>query len=353
MSRTRTITPSQTLFASTNATGTQTVVQLHRIQSANHSHSTKRTPVTVYGQQAPIDQVILEPSDVSLDFSYLLTNVLNEKNLGFNYDGSAQSISGFLTKSTDERNYFLLSAPEGEDAVGGDTTAASNVVWGFGNGFISSYQVDLAVGSFPTASVTVQALNPVCYNNSTGQATPAINPILGTRITGKNFTLPASTSGVVGQASALRPGDVFFELTSPLLGVDLDDAKIQNAKISVDLGREPLNKLGSHFPFSREIQYPINISVSIDANVGELTTGSLTDILCNDSSYDLAFGVKRPACDNNGEVVVRYDIRGAKWDSSQYKTQLGSSESVSLQFTAQIGGPRDLDKGLFISGVLD
>lgn len=353
MSRTRTITPSQTIFASTNATGAQTVNQLYRIQSCNHSHSVRRTPVTAYGQQAPLDQVILEPVDVSLDFSYLITNALNEKNLGFNYDGSAQSISGFLTKTTDERNYYLLTAPEGEDAVGGDTTPSTNVVWGLGNGFITSYQAELAVGSFPTASVQVQALNPVCYASSSGQQTPAINPVSGTRITGTNFTLPVSESGVVGQASALRPGDVFFTLENPILGVDLDDAKIQSARISVDLSREPLNKLGSHFPFSREIQYPINVTVSVEASVGELTTGSLTSILCNDSAYDLSFGIRRPDCANTGEVVISYEVKGAKWDSSSYSTQQGNSETVSLQWTAQIGGPRDLDKGLFISGVLD
>lgn len=353
MSRIRTITPSQTLFVSSNATGTQTISQLYRLQSCNHSASVKRTPVTVYGQQAPLDQLILEPVEVSADFSYLITNALNEKNLGFNYDGTAQSISGFLTKATDERNYYFLTAPEGEDAVGGDGTAASNIVCGIGNGFITSYQVELAVGSFPTASLQVQGLNERYYSNSTGQPVPAINPVLGTLITGKTFTLPASVSGVVGQAAALRPGDVFFDLQNPILGVDLADAKIQNARISVDLSREPLNKLGSHFPFSREIQYPINITVSVEANVGDITTGSLSNILCNDSAYNLAFGIKRPACNNDGATVIRYDIKGAKWDSSNYTTQQGNSETVSLQWTAQIGGPRDLDKGLFISGVLN
>jgi hypothetical protein len=352
MPRNRVITPSEALFASTNATGAQTLNQIHRVQSVNYSSSASRTPVTQYGQQAPIDQVILEPVDVSLDFSYLVTNALNESNLGFVVDNSAQAVSGFLTKATDERNYYIVTAPEGEDAVGGDTVAANNDVFGIGNGFISSYQVEFAVNSFPTATVNVSALNLVTYSSSLSGQTPGINPTLGTRVTGQTFTIPATTSGVVNQATALKPGDVFFTLASPILGVDITDAKVQTARVSVDLSREALNKLGSHFPFSREITYPINVTFSVDANVGDIVTGSLSDILCNDIDYDLSIGVRKPNCGNTGEIAVQYFVRDAKWDSSAYSSSIGASKSVSLQWTAQIGGPRDTIKGFFISGVL-
>ncbi len=355
MSRNRVISPAEALFASSNATGVQTgqVTQLHRVQSANYSASTRRTPVTQYGQQAPIDQVILEPNEVSLDFSYLVTNALNESTLGFIVDNSAQAISGFLTKETDERNYYVLTVAEGNDAVGGDSPASNNQVWGVGNGFITSYQFEAAVGSFPSANVSVQALNLVAYNNSTGQATPAIHPVSGTRIQNTTFSLPASASGIVGQATALKPGDVFLTLVSPLFGVDLNDAKIQNTRVSVDLGREPLNKLGSHFPFSRELQYPINVSISADALVGDLTTGSLSDILCNDASYDLTVGVRQPSCNNDGAIAIQYTVRGAKLDSQSISSSNGSNKTVSLQWTAQIGGPSDVARGLFMSGILD
>jgi hypothetical protein len=354
MPRNRVIPPSEALFISSNATGVQTgqITQLHRVQSANYGGSTSRQPVTQYGLQAPIDQVILEPNDVSLDFSYLVTNALNESRMGFVVDNSAQAVSGFLTKATDEHNYYILSAPEGNDAVGGDGTAGSNRVWGIGNGFISSYQFEAAVGSFPTANVSVQALNLVTYSNSTGQATPAIHPVSGTRITNTIFSLPSSVSGLVGQSTALKPGDVFLNLTSPLYGVDISDAKIQNARVSVDLSREALNKLGSHFPFSRELQYPINVSISVDALIGDLTTGSLSDIICNDAAYELTVGIRQPSCNNNGATAIQYTVRGAKLDSQSISSSVGSNKSVSLQWTAQIGGPTDTIRGLFISGIL-
>jgi hypothetical protein len=354
MPRNRTISPSEALFASLNATGSQsTINQIHRVQSVNYGTSTNRTPVGQFAQQASIDNVILEPQAVSLDFSYLVTNALNEANLGFVVDGSAQAISGYLSKQTDERNYYILTVEEGEEAFGGDTDPSGNAVIGIGNGFLAKYGFEAQVGQFPSASVSVEALNQVGYASSAAQASPAINPITATRVQGQPFTIPATTSGVNGQATALRPGDVYLTLTNPAYGVNINDAKIQNVKIDIDLGREPLNKLGSLFPFSRELTFPINVSVSVEANVGDLTTGSLSDVLCDDKDYNIVVGLRKPSCPGaTGTTAIEYSVRGAKLDSQSFSSALNSNKTVSLQWTAQIGGPRDTARGFFISGTL-
>jgi len=351
MSRSRVISPTEALFVSTNATGAQTISQLYRIQSANYGGSQTRTPVNQYGQQAAIDQVILEPGSVTMEFSYLSTNMLNEANLGFVTDGSAQSISGFLNKTSDEKNYYVLTVPEGEDALGGDSVG-KNEVWAMGNGFITNYSFSAQVGSFPTVSVSVEGLNFSTHSGSVAQPVPSINPAQGTKVTGQTFTLPTVASGVLGQATALRPGDVIFSLTNPSLGVDINDAKIQQVTIAVDLGREPQNKLGSAFPFSREITFPINATLSIDANVGDLVTGNFSDILCDDKDYNLTVGVKKPSCPGTTgtPVAVSYTLKGAKLTSQRWTSSIGPNKSVSLEWTAQVGGPRDLSRGLFFSG---
>lgn len=351
MPRNRVISPTQAIFVSTNATGTQVITQLHRIQSANYGSTVNRTPVQQYGQQVAIDQVILEPQTASLEISYLSTNMYNESGLGFVIDGSAGAISGFLNKTRDEKNYYILTVPEGEDAVGGDAVG-KNEVWALGNGFITNYSFSAQVGSFPTVSVSMEGLNYATYTGSTGQAVPAINPASGTKVTGVTFTLPTVISGQVGQATALRPGDVTFSLTNPSLGTDLTDAKIQQVTVAVDLGREPQNKLGSAFPFSREITFPINATVSIDANVGDMITGNAADILCSDSDYTLSVGVRKPSCPGAvaAPVAVNYTLKGAKLTSQSWSSSIGPSKTVSLQWTAQVGGPRDLTRGLFFSG---
>lgn len=352
MSRNRIISPAEAVFVSTNATGTQSLTQLHRIQSANYGSSVQRTPVQQYGQQAPIDQVILEPASVTMELSYLSTSMDNEKSLGFVVDGSSQAISGFLNKSTDEKNYYVLTVPEGEDAYQGDGTAASNSVWAMGNGFITNYSFSAQVGSFPSVSISLEGLNYSTHTGSASQPVPSINPAQGTKVTGVTFTIPAVTTGVVGQATALRPGDVVLNLDNPSLGVDINDAKIQSVSVSLDLGREPQNKLGSAFPFSREITFPINASMSVEANVGDLVAGNLADILCDDKDYNLTVGVKKPGCPGaeNADIAVQYTLKGAKLNSQSWSSSIGPNKTVSLEWTAQVGGPRDTTRGIWFSG---
>ena len=155
MARNRVIYQSEALFAGqlTGTTLTHTnnptdIKQLHRIQSANYSFSVARTDVNQFGELASIDRVVLDTPTVSLDFSYLLANFTNEDSLGFYVnsknlatDTLVSALSGVLNKTTDERNFFIQTSREGEDAIG-DTTRdpavpgvnmASTI--GIGNGF--------------------------------------------------------------------------------------------------------------------------------------------------------------------------------------------------------------------------
>ena len=57
---------------------TNLVKQLQRIQTANYSFTVDRTDVNQFGQLAAIDRVILTNPTVSLDFSYINSNLSNE-----------------------------------------------------------------------------------------------------------------------------------------------------------------------------------------------------------------------------------------------------------------------------------
>ena len=166
-------------------TGTFTdIKQLHRVQSANYAFNISRTDVNQFGELAAIDRVVLDTPTVSLDFSYLLSNMTNEEFLGFKVNTKAtqtddlvSALSGVLNKT----------AREGEDAIG-DTdrdkagTARASTI-GIGNGFITSYSSEASVGSFPTCSVSVEGMN---MNFSTGTIDvplPSINRINGTAAT--------------------------------------------------------------------------------------------------------------------------------------------------------------------------
>lgn len=363
MARNRIIYQSEALYAGPSPAtgdhfaggnvGNNLVNQLHRIQSANYSFNIARTDVNQFGELGAIDRVILESPTVSLDFSYILNSFGNEELLGFGPLDSTDvtCISGILNKTTDERNYFIRTVAEGSDALSIGTGAANQNVIAVGNGFITSYSTEASVGNFPTATVNVEGLNMQFDAGVTGNYIPAVTPSNGSKITSKKYSLPTATSSIAqGSLSALRPGDINFTLDQPSGGATITDAKIQSYTISFDLARTPLQKLGSKFAFAREINFPVTVNMQIQAELGELTTGTLADIITADRTYDLQVTLKHPT---SGTDHMIYKVEGAKLDSQEFSSSIGANKAVTLNFSTQIGGPSQSSIGLFMSGIKD
>ena len=363
MARNRTIYNVLALYASqVTATGMQTgandVKQLSRVQSFDEDFTRNFTDVNQFGNLAAIDRIEVENPDVTASFSYFLTNGDNERNLGLNVyaSGTAQSalrscISGLLTKATDEKNYYLLIAEEGQDAAGYNGTKSG--VIGVGNGFLTSYSVNAAVGEIPTADVEIEGLNVRVYGNVTGNAIiPAINPVDGTNLTNRFFRLPQATS-ITGAniPTALQPGDIIFSLTSnDVIGFDGADLKVQDFTLSFDLARTPLQKLGNRFAFSREIDFPVTATLEVNAEVGDLADGNLADILCSETEKEFVISMKRAGCETNKPTALAYVFKGAKLVSQSFSSAIGDNATMTASYEVQLGGPQDVDKGIFISG---
>lgn len=353
MSRIRVISPSQALFVGpTPSTGSHAaaVKQLHRVQSVNYDFTLNREDVNQFGSLAAIDRVQIAAPQVTLDFSYLVTNADNEEKLGFNVDGTVSCISGLLSKASDDKNYFILTTPIGSDANGNASGPANGSVIGIGNGFVASYSTEGSVGSFPTASVNIEALHIQGYASGVAQPIPAVNPVNGQSIVGVEFTIPTAVSGNVGQSTALQAGDITLSLGNSALLVDATDLCIQSYSLSFDLAREDIECLGSKYAKSKEINFPINVSLQVEALMGDLFTGKLNNLTCNDVGYDMSVSLKEPSCAGDGDVAVVYSIKNAKLDSQSWSSSIGPAQTVTMNWTAQIGGPEDLLNGLFISG---
>lgn len=362
MPRKRVIYQSEALFV--GATGTATPTQLMRVQDANYSFDIARTDVNQYGQLAAIDRVIVEQPTVSLDFSYFASSGQNEQALGF-FLGSGTT-SGFIQKGAladilsggkDVNNYYIYVSPEGTDANIDKSATGINgsqgKVIGIGNGALTSYKVDAAVGSFPKVSINAEGLNMRFYPATTGYG-PHVSSSDGSANTGDKFSIPTPATG--DGYTALRPGDILLNISG--LGVNASDLKIQNFSLSTDIGRDPIQKLGSKFAFSREITFPVTVKASVEAIIGDIagsdTLGNaLSDIVCDDGrSYDLTFTLGAPSnnCDTSyTPYALQYILKGAKLDSQSFSSAIGDNKSVTMEFSAQIGGPSDLNKGLFIN----
>jgi len=346
--------------------------QIARVQSANYNFSIARTDVNQFGNLARIDTAVIEAPTVSLDFSYLVTDGTNEDKLGISVDpsnsGSAigtpggirvatSAISGMLA-NTSGRNYHILTTAEGTDAsenVGAGGGESSTVI-SIGNGFITNYSMEGSIGAIPTASISVEGLNIRSDNAAASMTLPSIDPDAGTASTA-TYHLPDPVSGDAG--AVLRPGDIELSLGTPALITNLTDsaganmAHIQNFNIGLPMGRSSIQRLGSSFAFSKEVDFPVQISVGLSAIMADVRDGrSLFTELYANNKHDLVFTMRKPssAGAKQGDPQIAYIIKNAVLESESFSSSIGDNKTVDLSFTATVGGPQDITNGLFISG---
>jgi hypothetical protein len=374
MARNRVIYQSEGLFVSSGlsskASGEHK--QLKRVQSANYSFEITRQDVNQFGQLARIDALVLQSPTVSLDFSYYLSDGFNESALGFYVQGSGApagpTTSGNFASgqmiSSSGRNFFIVTDSESIDLNNntGATAYSGKGVIGIGNGFITDYTLNAAVGDLPTVSVSVEGLgfNASSYVMSgavTGFNTPAINPASGTKFytaTADYVQLPTPTSG--DGVTALRPGDITLSFggftgtggtpTSTIDGSE-NAINIQSVSIALPMSRTPIERLGSRFAFARVTDFPITATMSVNALVNEVQARNLADMIDDGAERDITLTINAPG---TSTPSVRYTFRGARLDSESYSSDIGSNKSVDLSFSTQIGGANDQVRGIYFSG---
>ena len=346
-----------------------TLEQLKRVQSANYSFTINRQDINQFGHLARIDSVVLEAPTVSMDFSYYLTDLENERLMGMVTDGSFQSLSGMMTRAQNQfgNNYFILTVPEGRDAVKGDQLVGDDhkTVISVGNGYVTDYSIEASVGAFPTASVTVEGMNIKSDIDTHFNEIPAIDPTDGSLICDRCFFLPPSESGQ-GE-SVLKPGDITIDLQDASLisrqlsgntvgyqdPEDKGSAHIQSFTLSTPMGRTSLQRLGSTYAYAKEIDFPITCTLTVNALVADLKSGNLVDLVCG-KTYDLKVRMQNPdcqKCDPNGKPdAIVIDFKKAVLDSESFSSAIGDNKTVDVTFSTQIGGPEEDAVGVFMSG---
>lgn len=373
MARNRVIYQSEALYVSSghNSTGIHDHAQLNRVQSANYNFSISRQDINQYGQLSRIDTLVLEPPTVNLDLSYYLTDGFNERALGFLVQNSSSATSGNFASghmtASSGKNLYIITNAEGFDAVRNTGNSATSVI-GVGNAFLSNYSLELAIGSLPTVSVSFEGAN-INANSSigygvgsingqvatgwTGVVVPSINSTNGTNLflTG---ALPFASTNSSGQTlTALRPGDIVMDISAfqpsgiASLANTADGVHIQSASLSLPLSRSPLQRLGSKFPFARTVDFPVKATLSVKAIVNEISAVNLAEIIKTTSEKDISITLKQ---EDGSTDAIKIFLRGCTLDSESFSSSIGSNKSVDLTFSTQIGGPRDLDRGILMSG---
>ena len=273
MARNRVIYQSQAVYVSQDVnltgvlTGANDNLDLDRIQSCNYSFSISRQDVNQFGELASIDRIITDTPTVSLEGSYLMANLGNEKKLGFHvYAGPNDAanttpvscISGILNTETNAavKNYYILTTKEGSDTTdnttSGNYTSEGSIV-GIGNASITSYSTEGAVGGLPSVSFSVegQNMNVVhlpytgAFNGYTGLNAPggtASAVYEPKRIKGYGFdtvigadALKVQVTGSPGSVSAAN--NITLNITTGDLAADIRKNNVAGAQATIPAGK--------------------------------------------------------------------------------------------------------------------
>jgi len=335
--------------------GGNLISQLAHVQSATLNIGINRQDVNIFGLLNRIDQIIISPPNISLDFVYYPNDGYNEYILGLDTQGNS-FISGILTKVSDSKNYFISISEQGidDDSVIAPYQRDTIAV---GNAFIANYTFNAAVGQIPTVNVTVDAQNVAAYSGSSGLQTPAIDPSSSVRLTGWFFELPQG-SPITGAniLTALRPGDIslYFPSSAGFLTYLSGQyaVNVQSVSLSIPIAREILNRLGSPFGFSREIRFPVNATMQIRALQTDVQNNSFDQLYCNDAFYNMNMLMRAPSCQGTGTSAIILGFNQAKVSNQSFGYTINGDATVDFTLTAQLAGATSANGITFSGGYL-
>ena len=358
-SRNRVIYQSQALFAAPIAeTGLSAAANgLRRIQSCNYNFSVSRQDINQFGELGAIDRLILQEPTVAVDMSYYFDPTgFNESHLGFRttaVTGTSSTSDHMLTDiisggaSYDQKNIYVLVSDAGIDAndTGVMGSGTADGIIGIGNAFLTSWSLEASVGAIPTVSCAFEGQN-IVFTGGTGLSVGNPAVLDGVDQSATMVVLP-SGAGLFDSAtevSAVRPGDITLVLgtsnsdNSPMFGLLESDLKIQSASVSMTVGREPIRKLGKSFAFAREITFPINCTMTVNAIVGAAASNKLYTLMTtNGDATKFYCELKLIGYVGATPKTAYVMLKGAKLDSQNFTSSIGPNKTVTLELSAQIG----------------
>ena len=134
----------------------------------------------------------------------------------------------------------------------------------------------------------------------------------------------------------VHPGFCSFALQNLQIGgIPLSvgsDPILQNLSLNFDLERTPLYGLGSNYVYNRKLEYPINGSISLAAQVSGFSSGFLSGMLYNESGYSFDLAFSEPLKSASGF----YNIKNAKLDSFNYSMAVNDVLNFNAQFSVEV-----------------
>jgi hypothetical protein len=262
-------------------TGNNLSKEIQLVQSADVDFSISRQDIYEFGNLFAVDNIQVEPSSATLNFSYIVgTGINNHTSLGLN------NLSSLLTDVTG-RNYTLQGA------------GLLNIP----SGSITSYSVEGSVGNVPTVSVSVQALDA---SYTTGVAYP---------------TYPGGDETAI---NVVRPDQIHIYF-------DGAEYECRSFTYTLDIGREYINKLGQLTPIATIVTTPPKVTVDAELILRHADNGNPK--FGNSEEVDVSI-----RCGNN----IDFGVSGAKISNFTTNTSLDDIQVASITLERPIRNNSDI-----------
>tara|TARA_Y100001938_G_scaffold135892_1_gene198081 strand:+ start:1397 stop:2614 length:1218 start_codon:yes stop_codon:yes gene_type:complete len=345
--------------------------QINLVQSASFNFNVARTEIQQIGGHSLTTRKAVVQPDVSIGFTYLLSDGRNEGMLGFCPSGESSAFLSGQQNTSGDRNLFLIVSEKQEQDFNLVNNFSNQSVFGFGNCVPTNYSIQASVGSIPTASVEYLASN-VKFDTTSGTMSfqdahgtvctigsgliPAVNPADGQPATnpygyvlrtgdfaqspGTNFhTMGHQNSGDIHY---LRPGDVQMAFKETTVGgINLSGSNkmhITDVSIDVPINRTELFGFGSRYAYDRRAKFPSLGNISFTATANNIEDGNVNDIFSEDNDYDFTLTFMDPTSDLGSDrkpsnKAIEIEITKARLQNQNFGQSIGSNMEVSATFT--------------------
>ena len=352
MARPRIFAP--TSMVATSPTGDTTLSFLHRVQNVNTTANIGPQDVMELGRYAPVDRVNMDAPTVPMSVECLLAGTdgtsLNATKMGLTCTSGVGCLSGILNEvaTVNEKDVYLLFHEDGSQAAGNSTWDGAI---GVGNWRLGSWEMSARVGDTPRESFNGEGSNYVV--TATGGMTMPHVDNNGTR-SNTEITFGAAPDTTAATTPVLRASDVVVTISNSddmvpgFDGTTTSNVPVQSVRIALDLGRTPQFGLGQLFRKNSFSNFPIRVTCDIEVNPKDIAGSfDLWDQLSSPTTRTITVIVQ-----NGSAKGVRYDLIGARLDSTNYADAVGNSTSTStVTWVTSIGEADDSSNNLYIYAV--
>lgn len=352
-------------------TGSDSAKLFSLVQNCDFSVSNERQKSKQIGlgsQNYSINSLVRAPN-IELSFDYYLSPYLsNELAMDFQ-PRTAANLGAFSNLKNTSNNFYIVIDPEDfrdafeqpKNSVITSTSYSGFNVLSFGNCYLTKYSVNFNLNEIPKVSVGFEASN-MKFDSLTGNSItiPAINSASGNSVYAGSLNLSGFYSSLTGNyitgnsngkteynPPIAYPSFCSFSLENLQVGgVPLSSQSspiLQGLSLNFDLPRTPLYGLGSNYVYNRKLEYPINGTINLSAQVSGFSSGFLSGMLYNESGYNFDVSFSEPSKLATGF----YSIRDAKLDNFNYSMAVNDI----LNFTAQFSVETTDSNGFYINRI--